>query len=559
MNRESNIKRLQEETFDLCVIGGGASGAGCALDAALRGLKVALVEKADFAAGTSSRSTKLIHGGVRYLEQAFKNLDFAQLRQVRHGLKERHIVLRNAPHLARPLSIVTPVFNRWESLYFSVGLWLYDLFASGKDHLPKSGRLSKTELLRRLPGLNDRLYGAVRYFDGQLDDARYCLALVQSAAEAGAAVVNYANLDAFGFHPDGSIYSATIKDASGTDPEQAFAPFQIRARCFLNCTGPFADAVRHYANPDLPPRIRPSKGVHAVLPRNVLAGNDALLIPKTSDGRVVFAIPFENELLLGTTDTPYPNPEEEPVLEAEEVAFLLETLRPFLKHSVDPKQVKAGFAGLRPLILPVAGPEAAQRSTKTLLRDHEVERDPVSGLISLLGGKWTTYRLMARDAVDAVCHTLQFQAECTTEKHILFGGNGWDEFFWKKIQDKYNFDSDISQHLAQQYGAQAHGPAGLATSAELAERLLPDMPCIKAEIVYAVREEMACTPRDFLARRIRLEIADWARAAEAAPVVAAIMGRELGWSTERTERETKAYLNLLSGFRARADTNHPKP
>jgi glycerol-3-phosphate dehydrogenase len=559
MNRETNIKRLQEETFDLCVIGGGASGAGCALDAALRGLKVALVEKADFSAGTSSRSTKLIHGGVRYLEQAFKNLDFAQLRQVRHGLKERHIVLRNAPHLARPLSIVTPVFSLWESLYYGIGLWLYDLFAAGKDTLPKSGRLSRTKLLRRLPGLNDRLYGAVRYFDGQLDDARYCLALVQSAAEAGAVVANYAGVRAFECDAAGKIDSALIEDATGDDSGHSFVPFRLRARCFLNCTGPFADAVRHMANPDLEPRIRPSKGVHAVLPRDVLAGDDALLIPKTSDGRVVFAIPFENELLLGTTDTPYPDAEEEPLLEGAEVDFLLETLRPFLKQAVDPKQVKAGFGGLRPLILPATGPEATQRSTKTLLRDHEVERDARSGLISLLGGKWTTYRLMARDAVDAACRELQFQAECTTEKHILFGGNKWDSFFWKKIQEKYGFDSDISQHLAQHYGSKAHGPATLAATPELAERVLPHLPCIKAEVVYAVREEMARTPRDFLARRIRLEITDWTTTADATRTVAEIMGRELHWSAERTTRETEAYLTLLATFRSKADTNHPEP
>jgi glycerol-3-phosphate dehydrogenase len=560
MNRSENIQRLRNEEFDLCIIGGGASGAGCALDAALRGLRVALVEKTDFAAETSSKSTKLVHGGVRYLEQAFKNFDFAQLRQVRHGLEERHIVLRNAPHLARPLALVTPVFSWWENLYFSIGLKLYDWFASGKDNLPPSRRLSKAETLRRMPGLSSKIHSAVLYYDGQLDDARYCLALAQSAAGAGAVVANHLEVVDFQKNESGSLNVALVRDNVSGEK------LTLRAKLFLNCTGPFADQIRLLANPELPPRIRPSKGVHVVLPHAALGSSDALLIPKTKDGRVVFAIPFEGELLLGTTDDDYFDLEKEPVLEAAETDFLLETLQPFLKEKIDKEQVKAGFGGLRPLVAPIDNQitksMSAERAitqgvtnhqTKSLVRDHEVEHDPASNLLSLLGGKWTTYRLMSKDATDAVCDLLGIEADCRTESHRLIGAAGWDSNFWKKIQADYGFEQDIARHLAEKYGTRAAQVSTLAVeNPKLAERLLPDFPFLKAEVVFAVRFEMACTLRDFLARRIRLEITDWQAAMAAAPETARLMGTELGWSQDRQREATAAYIALIQGFQNQA-------
>ncbi len=362
MNRAENLHRLATEQFDLCIIGGGASGAGCALDAALRGLKVALIEKTDFAAETSSRSTKLVHGGVRYLEQAFKKLDFAQLRQVRHGLEERRILLQNAPHLAHPLGLITPVFSCWEGFYFWVGLKLYDWFAglgrqrlaegSQKSGLPPSRWLSKREAIEMMPGLSPRIHSAVLYYDGQMDDARYCLALIQSASEAGAVVANH--LEVIGFQKDaqGKIGAITVKDDCEKD-----ALFEVKAQQFLNCTGPFADNIRQLANPDLLPRIRPSKGVHLVLQPEFLNSDKAMLIPKTSDGRMVFAIPFEGTLLLGTTDEPYHDLENEALLEADEVDFLLETLQPFVSKKIDKVDVKAGFGGIRPLLAPPSPPK----------------------------------------------------------------------------------------------------------------------------------------------------------------------------------------------------------
>ncbi len=559
MNRIENLRRLANEEFDLCIIGGGASGAGCALDATLRGLKVALIEKTDFAAETSSRSTKLVHGGVRYLEQAFKNFDFAQLRQVRHGLEERRIVLQNAPHLAHPLGLITPVFSWWEGFYYTIGLKLYDWFAgrrsstdgTWKDVLPPSRWLSKQEALQIMPGLTPRIHSAVLYFDGQLDDARYCLALVQSAAKAGAVVGNHLEIKGFQKNAQGKLAAVSVQN--NMEPE---FPITIKARQFLNCTGPFSDHIRHLANPDLPPRIRPSKGVHLALPFEILNSKMAMLIPKTRDGRMVFAIPFEGAMLLGTTDEPYVDVEKDPVLESREVQFLLETLQPFVSNTIDKEQVKAGFGGIRPLLQPAH--HSMAKSTKSLLRDHEVELDPSSGLISLLGGKWTTYRLMASDAINQVFLGINTSGkglsvsvipQSTTENYGLFGSEGFEPDFWKKLRTEFNFDEEICQHLASKYGGEARRAAVIAAEhPELSQRILPKYPFINAEIVYAVREEMAIGIRDFLARRIRLEFLDWEAAKQAAPVVAKWMGAELGWSEMEQHGQTAAYMALLESF-----------
>ncbi len=546
MNRSNNIDKLQAEIFDLCIIGGGASGAGCALDAALRGMRVLLVEKADFAAETSSKSTKLIHGGVRYLEQAFKKLDVAQLRQVRHGLEERYIVLQNAPHLTRPLGLITPVFSWLEGLYFSIGLKLYDWFASGKDTLPKSRWLSKKETLARMPGLSPGIHSAVLYYDGQLDDARYCLALVQSAAAAGAVVVNHVEVIDFQRDKQGKLATARVCDLLSD------TVYTVQSRLFLNCTGPYADAVRQRANPALTPRIRPSKGVHVTLPNTILRSADAMLIPKTKDGRVVFAVPFENQLIVGTTDNDYPDLQKEPVLESSEVDFLLETLQRFLANTVDRVAVKAGFGGLRPLVIPAPQrilPKKGAKVTKSLLRDHEVEYDPASGLLSLLGGKWTTYRLMARDAVDAVCNLLQIKAVCKTADHPLTGAADYDFESWRMLQTEFGFAEDICQHLVLKYGTLARDVAALTRARpDLGTRLHPDFPFLPAEIVHAVRAEMACTPRDVLARRLRLEMCDWSATLQAIPQVVALMGEELGWNEMERTAQKATYTAQIQGF-----------
>lgn len=536
MKREENLEQLKTETFDICIIGAGASGAGCALDATLRGFKVALIEKNDFSSGTSSRSTKLIHGGVRYLEQAFKNMDFAQLRQVRHGLEERHYVIQNAPHLARPLALLTPVATWLSGLYFTIGLKLYSWIAGSRDTLPSSEWLSKKEALELMPGLDrKKLHSAVLYYDGQLNDARYCLALVHSADDAGAAVLNYAEVTGFEKNPDGRIERALIKD--GLSGEQ----YEIKAKLFINCTGPYSDHIRLMANPEQEERIRPSKGVHLMLPYDTLGSKAAMLIPETRDGRVVFAIPFENKVLLGTTDTDYRQLEKEPILQKEEVDYLLETLNRFLDQPVSPEQVTAGFGGLRPLVA-----ASSREDTKSLLRDHMVEHDQNSGLLSLLGGKWTTYRLMAQDTIDKACKILDISAQNKTSEHYLVGGENYRFEEWEELVKEYGLGKDTAQHLMQNYGDLAKAVARLCReNPEWSERLAPAYPYIKAEVIYQVREEMARIPRDVLARRLRMEILDWKTTHQVTPVVAELMGSVFGWTAQETVRYAEAYQDQL--------------
>ncbi len=538
MNRKQNLDRLKNEEFDICIIGAGASGAGCAIDAALRGFKVALIEKNDFAAETSSKSTKLIHGGVRYLEQAFKNFDFAQLKQVRHGLEERHIVLKNAPHLAHSLALITPVSTWIEGLYFTIGLTIYGFFAKN-DPLPKAKWLSKKETYEHIPTLTKKLHSSVMYYDGQLDDARYCLALAHSADEAGAAVVNHAEIVGFEKDSSGKLKGASVKDRLNNEE------FKIKAKLFINCTGPFADSIRLMANPTEQKRLRPSKGVHIVLPMQYLQSKDAMLIPKTKDGRVVFVIPFEGEVMVGTTDDEYNDLEKEPILIEKEVDFLLETLQPFLDKMPQKHEIKAGFGGLRPLI---AG--GGSKETKKLVRDHEVELDEKSNLMSLLGGKWTTYRLMAKDTIDDACKLLQNNAQCSTENHILVGASGYDFEQWKAIQKQYSLAEDTAKHLVLKYGSRANKVLQLIDNqTDLKEKIHSNYPFIKAEVVYTTRQEMACSLRDFFARRTRFELMDWSAVVASIGIVADLMANELGWDNAQKQANIAEYKALIEHFK----------
>jgi glycerol-3-phosphate dehydrogenase len=540
MNRHENLKKLQNQTFDICIIGAGASGAGCALDATLRGFNVALIDRNDFASETSSKSTKLIHGGVRYLEQAFKNFDFAQLKQVKHGLEERHTVLRNAPHLAHPLAIVTPVFSWFEGLYFTIGLKIYGLFAQN-DTLPQAQWLNRKETFERIPTLTQKLHSSVMYYDGQLDDARYCLALAHTANESGAVVANYTELLGFEKNKE-TISKALVKDRL-TGEE-----YGISAKLFINCTGHYADFVRQMANPKLDSRIRPSKGVHLVLPSEVLKSDSAMLIPKTKDGRLVFVIPFEGSVNVGTTDDEYHSLTEEPLLEAQEVNFLMETLEPFLEKKPSLSQIKAGFGGIRPLI---AAPDST--ATKKLLRDHEVEHDKRSNLLSLLGGKWTTYRLMAQDTIDKAAQILGKEVDCSSAEKYLVGGENFDPNGWRILREKYAIDEYIARHLNQKYGSRADNVAQLTLeNSDWKNRLISECPFIEAEVVYQVREEMACTPRDVLARRWRLEISDWSACQAVLPKVCQLMATQLGWDDTQRQAQMNQYYDLLKKFSSMA-------
>ncbi len=538
MIRTTNIEKLKTEEFDVLIIGAGASGAGSALDATLRGMKVALIDRGDFVSETSSKSTKLIHGGVRYLEQAFKNLDFGQLKQVRHGLEERHFLLNLAPHLASPLGLLTPVFSWVEGFYYTIGLKIYALFAKG-DSLPGARWLSKKETQQRMPGITANFHSSVLYYDGQFDDARYCLAMVGTAAESGATVVNYVKFQNFIKDDNGKLKMAEVLDL------QSGEKFKIHAKVFLNCTGPFSDTVRINADPEEEPRMRPAKGVHIVFPDKFVRSKDAMLIPETSDGRVVFVKPLEGMVMAGTTDTAYNELEKEPKLVSDEVDYLLETLKPFLKKVPERSDIKAGFAGIRPLLAPK---KSNRKDTKSLLRDHEVEFDERSGLISLLGGKWTTYRLMARDAVDFVAGKLGNNNPCLTEDHKLIGfvGSDFDLKTFHSTAGELGVEKVSREHLLAKYGSKAVELVYLVkTDTSLAKLIHPDFAYIQAEVVYAIRKEMAITLRDFFARRIKMELTDWAACIQSLPTVAGIFKRENGWSDSKTELSISEYSEII--------------
>lgn len=547
MNRQILRSQLQTQEFDVCIIGGGATGAGCALDAALRGLKVALIEKNDFASATSSKSTKLVHGGVRYLEQAFKKLDWEQFQMVRKALKERSIVLQNAPHLSHPLALLTPCLNGLDIFYYGTGLKIYDWIA-GDDNLLPSEWLSKEEALQRIPQLKpDDLHSAVLYYDGQLDDARYALALVKTAVEKGCVAVNHAEAIKFGKTTEGALSALTIKDALSGDT------FEIKAKVFVNATGPFADHIRQMANPIVSPRMRVSKGVHLVLPGEVMPTEAAILVPKTDDGRVIFIIPWQGQLLVGTTDTEEELGDSEPILLAEEVDYLLTYVNRYLQTPVTKAQVKSGFGGLRPLLQ--ANPDA---DTKQLVRDHEVELDEVSGLVSIMGGKWTTYRLMAKDTIDS-CYELLGRplVTCTSEHQPLYGAVGYTTDFWEKLVANYHLSEDTAHLLCRKYGAESLKVAELTINQpDLAKLLHANYPFIRAEIVYAIQQEMACTLRDLFARRLGLELWDWQATIEVTPQVADLMASELGWSNTQKQQAIESYLSLIGYFRQKAGLQH---
>jgi glycerol-3-phosphate dehydrogenase len=511
MNRNENLERIKNEHFDVCVIGAGASGAGVALDAALRGLKVALIDKGDFSCETSSKSTKLIHGGVRYLEQAFKNLDFGQLKQVKHGLAERKYLLSNGSHLSRPLGIITPVFSFIEGLYYTIGLKMYGWFAS-KDQLPAARWLSKKEMLLGSPDITQKAHSAVMYYDGHLE------------------------LIDFKKDNNQKIKNATLRNVISGEV------FEVKSKIFINCTGPFADHLRLKANPTEEARIKPSKGVHIVIPKKYFAGEKALLIPKTDDGRLVFVIPFQSEIMIGTTDTKYDNLNEEPLLNNSEIDYLLETAERYLKAIPNKNEIKSGFGGIRPLI---SAKKKNPNDTKTLLRDHEVEIDEESGLISLLGGKWTTYRLMAQDTCDAICEILNVNNVCRTKDFKLLGSQS---VFQTKRPE--NFPLECFEHLKNSYGDQTLKILSLIEQRpELLSKIHLDYPFIKAEVIYTCQFEMAQKLRDFFARRTRWEILDWNACLKSIETVAGLMAQELGWDEERKAIEGDTYEMLLNNFK----------
>jgi glycerol-3-phosphate dehydrogenase len=510
MNRAEMLARVEQKhdaAWDFIIIGGGASGAGCAVDAAARGYDVLLLEQNDFGKGTSSRSTKLVHGGVRYLEQGNISL-------VMEALKERGILRQNAPHLVKDLAFVVPNYDWWEMPFYGVGLKIYDLL-SARYRFGKTKILSKNEILKRLPTVKtEGLRGGVIYYDGQFDDARLLINLVQTAAEHGATVLNYARVFSFTKDGDGVVNGVNFID------EESGLVFQARARVVINATGAFCDAVRKMADRRAENLVEPSQGIHLVFPRRFLPTDHAIMIPHTADGRVLFAIPWLGATLVGTTDTPVGRAELEPDALDEEIEFVLATAGKYLHRRPERKDILSVFAGVRPLVK-----ANGAKNTAALSRGHLIEISD-AGLVTLTGGKWTTYRRMAEDCVNQAAVLAKLpEKTCVTHDLKIHGfAENAGQFGDLAI---YGADANCIQKL-------------IAADKSLGEKLRADLPYTRAEIVWAARNEMARTIEDVLARRTRALFLNARAAVECAPQVAEMMARELSkdelWTAEQIEK-----------------------
>lgn len=534
--RAEELKSISGQQFDLCVIGGGATGAACALDAQLRGIRTVLIEAGDFAGATSSAATKIVHGGVRYLEEAIKGVDLQEYRVLVRALHERVRMLENAPHLTRTLQFVVPSYHWIDVAYLDIGLKIYDWLA-GPGRISPSKYLSQAETLERMPGLNPKgLIGSVAYADGQFDDARYNVALVQTFTAAGGNALNYARVTDFRRKASGKTCGVVVKD------QLAQNSFDVRAKAIVNATGPVSDSIRQLATPSLQKRIRPSKGAHILLPLDVFPSEDALLIPKTEDDRVIFAIPWGGRLLVGTTDEEI-SPDAELVVTREDVDYLLRHLNQYLARPVTPDEIVSGFAGARPLVGSGDGGD-----TKTLARDDVIEVDPASGLISIMGGKWTTHRAMAEDTINRVQQTLGVpHTDSKTRNYVLFGGEGFTEDCCGKLSRQYQLSDETTRHLTSKFGTAAEKVLLLAKEkAAFAQPILAGRPAIQAEVIYLVRYEMAATIEDVLARRLGMQLYSWRDAIEAAPAVGSLMAAELEWSSEFAQAAIARYIDKIN-------------
>jgi glycerol-3-phosphate dehydrogenase len=506
------VKARGTEPWDIVVIGGGATGVGVAVDAAVRGYAVLLLEREDFGKGTSSRSTKLVHGGVRYLEQGNISL-------VMEALKERGLLRQNAPHLVHDLPFVVPNYSWWEAPFYGIGLKVYGLLAS-KYSFGKSKILSREETMERLPNIEtEGLRGGVVYHDGQFDDTRLLTHLAMTAADHGAVLLNYAPVVELRRDADGFIDGVTFDDRESGNRHV------INAKCVVNATGIFTDEVRRMAEPEVKSMVAPSQGIHLVFERSFLRGDTAIMVPHTSDGRVMFAIPWHEHTVVGTTDTPIDGPSYEPKPLEEEIAFVLETAGQYLSRKPTREDILSIYVGIRPLVKAVENEAGGQTKTSALSRDHTIHID-ASGLLTIVGGKWTTYRHMAEDCVNhaATLGTLP-DVPCGTRDLQVHG-----------------YLADAAETLGEMavYGSDAAAIEALAaSSAELGEKLHAALPYRKAEVVWAVREEMARTVDDVLARRTRALLLNARAAIEVAETVARLMARELdldeGWVAWQTQ------------------------
>jgi glycerol-3-phosphate dehydrogenase len=534
--RDEALSDIAGRMFDVCVIGGGATGSGCALDSQLRGMKTLLLDGSDFGSGASTAATKIVHGGVRYLEEAVKRLDVKQYEVVNRALRERVHMLHNGPFLSRETEFLIPCANWFSVAYMGLGMKLYEWIA-GKASLFASRFLSKAETLKRMPGLAPgRLLGSIAYADGQFDDGRYNMGLVNSLVEAGGIALNYARVVSFVTDAIGRLESAEVED------QFSKKRFTVRASRFVNATGPQSDTIRELATPGISPRIRLSKGSHMVLPLDVFPTNDALLIPKTDDGRVLFIVPWFDRLLIGTTEQEV-TIHDELYLSNEDVEYLLKHVNKYLATAIRADQIVSGFAGARPLVS--AG---GSRDTKQLARDHEVEVNAQTGLISIMGGKWTTYRAMAEGTINAVQKSLgRAVTPGVTIDHPIYGSKGFTADYWRSLARDYGVSEATAKHLSQKFGTNASKVMQVAKDDPgLTTPIVPGFAPLRAEITYCARNEMAMTIEDVLMRRTGLQFFSWKAAISAATPTGAILAKELGWSADFERSSVEEYRNKIS-------------
>ncbi|OJJ94614.1 hypothetical protein ASPACDRAFT_48652 [Aspergillus aculeatus ATCC 16872] len=562
------------EEYDLLVIGGGATGSGIALDAATRGLKVAIVERDDFSSGTSSKSTKLVHGGVRYLEKAVWELDYNQYALVREALRERKYFLNTAPHLSSWLPIMVPVQKWWQAPYFWAGTKFYD-FLAGSEGIESSYFLTKSKAIDAFPMLRkDNLIGAMVYYDGAHNDSRMNVSLAMTAALYGATVVNHMQVTGLTKDSSGKLTGARLKDVIQGRNGQEVEEFTIKAKGIINATGPFTDSIRKMDEPDVKEIVAPSSGVHVILPGYYSPSDMGLIDPSTSDGRVIFFLPWQGNTIAGTTDQPteittQPEPSEK------DINWILTEVRRYLAPdiNVERSDVLAAWSGIRPLVR-----DPKVKSSEALVRNHLISVSP-SGLLTCAGGKWTTYRQMAEEAVDEAVNVFGLKprevsnapdisgvggsglvadgavldGSCQTHQVRLIGAHGYSKTLFINLIQHYGLETDVAQHLTQSYGDRAWQVAALSspTNARFpvrGQRISTLYPFIDGEVRYAVRHEYAQTAVDVLARRTRLAFLNAEAALEALPSVIDLMGEELNWDSGRKDVEWKESVRFLSSM-----------
>ncbi|QQE11462.1 glycerol-3-phosphate dehydrogenase/oxidase [Planctomycetota bacterium] len=518
MNRDTMLEQFAaqgDHTWDIIIVGGGATGLGCAVDAAARGYKPLLIERQDFAYGTSSRSTKLVHGGVRYLQQG-------NLTLVLEALKERGLLCQNAPHLVHPLPFVVPNYDWWEAPFYGIGMKIYDLMA-GKLGIGKSKHLSKDHTLERIPTLEqDGLRGGTIYYDGQFDDSRLAINLAQTAIEHGAVIINY--MEAKSLIKEGEL----VKGITAEDKETG-KTYELKAKAVINATGPFADQLRLNDDSSASPMIKASQGIHIVLDKEFLPGDTAIMVPKTSDGRVIFLIPWHDKVLVGTTDTPLDDIPIEPIALEEEIDFLIKTSSQYLTKDPKETDILSVFAGIRPLVTH-AGDD---KNTAAISRDHTINISR-SGLVTVTGGKWTTYRKMAQDTIDQTIMIADLEhKDCNTHNLPIHGYS--QELIERSSLAMYGSDASYIKSIENE-------------DPESANYIDERLPISHSQLVWAVQEEMTRTIEDFLSRRTRALLLDARASIDMAPHVANYMRQTLNKDEAWAEQQINNYIKLATNY-----------